>query len=371
MPQKRKPARLWFRKDTGTWFIKDGDERVPTGCSEGEVAAAQAELARYLASHYEPKRGGRASEVTLGDVIIVYANEKAPKTARPKETFSMLDRLTDFFGDMSVSDVRGRVCREYADERGNEGGARRDLEVLRAAVNYYHGEYTLDMVPKITLPKKGSPRQRWLTRQEAAALLWCCLGWVPTVCDVKTREHGMWKRIARRKPHIARLILIGLYTGTRLSAILGLQWMANTNGGHVDLARGVIYRKAEGEQVAHNKRKTPVKIPPRLLRFLKYWKAADTGTDEAGREVSLRYVVNYKGEKIVKPHKAFRTIRSAAGLSSDVTPHVLRHTRATWLAQAGIDAHEAAASLGLTVEEFERTYSHASPDFQEAAANAF
>jgi len=264
----------------------------------------------------------------------------------------MLDRLTDFFGDMSVSEIRGKVCREYADDRGNDGGARRDLEVLRAAVNYYHGEYTLDMVPKITLPEKGTPRQRWLTRQEVAKLI----------------------RAARREKqcqHIVRLILIGLYTGTRLSAILGLQWIPNVTGGHVDLDRGVIYRKAEGERVAHNKRKTPVKIPPRLLRFLAYWKAADTATDEAGYEVYLRYVVNYKGDKIVKPHKAFRSVRAAAGMTDDVTPHVLRHTRATWLAQAGIDAHEAAASLGLTVEEFERTYAHASPDFQRSAANAF
>jgi integrase len=219
-------------------------------------------------------------------------------------------------------------------------------------VNYYHGEHTLDMVPKITLPEKGGVRQRWLTRQEVARLLRSAR---------RTKQCG----------HLVRLILIGLYTGTRLSAVLNLQWIPNVNGGHVDLDKGVIYRKAEGERVSHNKRKTPVKIPPRLLRFLRYWHSADTTTDEQGREVRIRYVVTYAGEKIIKPHKAFRTIRSAAKFDDDVTPHVLRHTRATWLAQAGIDAHEAAASLGLTVEEFERTYSHASPDFQKSAANAF
>ncbi|WFS01627.1 tyrosine-type recombinase/integrase [Rhizobium tumorigenes] len=290
--------------------------------------------------------------MTIGDVLMVYLDEKAPKTARPKETESMISRLNEFFGEMTVSEIRGKLCREFADDRGNEGGARRDLEVLRAAVNYYHGEHTLDMVPKITLPEKGTPRQRWLTRQEIARLI----------------------RAARNEKqcdHLVRLILIGLYTGTRLSATLNLQWMPNIDGGHVDIEKGVIYRKADGERVAHNKRKTPVKVPPRLMRFLRYWRAADTKTDEQGREVRLRYAVHFRGEKIVKPHKAFRTIRAAAGFSDDVTPHVLRHTRATWLAQAGIDAHEAAASLGLTVEEFERTYSHTSPDFQQAAANAF
>lgn len=264
----------------------------------------------------------------------------------------MLDRINDFFGEMLVTEIRGQACRDYADDRGNEGGSRRDLEALRAAINYYHAEHTLDMIPKVTLPDKGMPRERWLTRQEIARLI----------------------RAARKTKqchHLVRLILIGLYTGTRLSAVLNLQWMPNTNGGHVDIAKGVIYRKAEGERVAHNKRKTPVKVPPRLMRFLRYWYAADTAVDELGREVRLRYTVHYRGEKMTKPHKAFRTIRAVAGLGEDVTPHVLRHTRATWLAQAGVDAHEAAASLGLTVEEFERTYSHTSPDFQLAAANAF
>lgn len=352
MPQKRRPARLWLRPDTRTWFIKDGTKRIGTDCAEAEVAAAQEKLAEYIASLYRPERSSRAAEVTIGDILLVYLDERCPKTARPKETEAMIGRLNDFFGEMTLTEIRGRTCREYADERGNEGGARRDLEVLRAAINYYHAENTLDMVPKITLPEKGDPRQRWLTRQEIARLLRAA-------------------RKERQCRHLVRLIMIGLYTGTRLSAVLNLQWMPNTNGGHVDLDRGVIYRRAEGERVAHNKRRTPVKVPPRLLRFLRYWKAADTATDQDGKEIHLRYVVTYGGEKIVKPHKAFRTVRAAAGFGDDVTPHVLRHTRATWLAQAGIDVHEAAASLGLTVEEFERTYSHADPEFQKAAANAF
>ncbi|MEZ2132743.1 MULTISPECIES: tyrosine-type recombinase/integrase [unclassified Sinorhizobium] len=264
----------------------------------------------------------------------------------------MIGRLNEFFGEMTLTEIKGKTCRDYADDRGNEGGARRDLEVLRAAINHYHAEETLDMVPKVTLPDKGEPRQSWLTRQEVAKLL----------------------RAARKKKqcgHLVRLIMVGLYTGTRLSAVLNLQWIPNTTGGHIDLDRGVIYRKAQGERSMHNKRKTPVKIPPRLLRFLRYWHAADTTIDEGGRAVTLRYAVHYQGDKFIKPHKAFRTIRAEAGFGDDVTPHVLRHTRATWLAQAGVDTEQAAASLGMTSEEFERTYAHASPDFQQQAANAF
>jgi hypothetical protein len=39
---------------------------------------------------------------------------------------------------------------------------------LRAAVNAYHAEHTLSVVPKITLPPKAEGHHRWLTRNEAA-----------------------------------------------------------------------------------------------------------------------------------------------------------------------------------------------------------
>jgi integrase len=98
------------------------------------------------------------------------------------------------------------------------------------------------------------------------------------------------------------------------------------------------------------------------------WKRLDGwGDDRTG----LRYAVHYLGKPIVKENKAFRSTIAAAGLPSTVTPHVLRHTRGTWLAQANVPANEAAASLGLTVEEYERTYLHNDPDFQKSAADAY
>ena len=291
---------------------------------------------------------------------MVYLEEKALKTARPKETTAAIDRLNKFFGGKSVSEIKGRLCRAFADDRGTDSGARRDLEVLRAAVNYYHKEYGLDTVPAVTLPEKSQPRERWLTRQEVARLI-----------RAARRSSRDGRQDASQYRHLVRLILIGTYTGTRLTAILGLQWMRNTTSGYVDIETGIMHRRGVGERVSHNKRRPPAKIPPRLLRFLRYWHKKDSAVMEDGKPVSLKYVIHFRGEKITKPHKAFRTIRAAAGLGEDVTPHVLRHTRATWLAQAGVDAHQAAASLGLTVDEFERTYSHVSPNFQQDAANAF
>src|SRR5262245_34689883 len=65
---------------------------------------------------------------------------------------------------------------------------RRRLEDLRAAINAYHAEHTLSVVPKITMPAKAEGRQRWLTRHEAARLFGAALGYVWDVA------RGCWKR---------------------------------------------------------------------------------------------------------------------------------------------------------------------------------
>jgi integrase len=59
--------------------------------------------------------------------------------------------------------------------------------------------------------------------------------------------------------------------------------------------------------------------------------------------------------------KAFRNVAKAAGLP-DVTPHVLRHTAATWLMQLGTDKWEAAEYLGMTAKQLDETYGHHHPD---------
>lgn len=362
MPRKKEPARLWLREDTGYWFIKDGDKRIPTGCARSEVEGAEAKLRDYVAEKYQPERGGSAAKVTVGDILIVYLDEKSDSTSRPKETEAAIKRLNSFWGNRPAIEVRGKTCREFAEERGTESGARRDLEVMRAAINYYHKEYGLDVLPSVSLPEKGTPREGYLTRSQVAALLWACLGF-------RKAKDGRWERRKdHARPHLARIILIGIYTGTRLGAMLDLQWIRSTTGGYADIDLGVIFRRAQGERVAHNKRKPPVKMARRLLTHMKRWKRLDGWDNE---RTGLRYVCHYGGRKLNKPHKAFRTVRAIAGFEDDTVLHLLRHTRGTWLAQAQVPPNEAAASLGLTVDEYERTYLHNDPDFQKSAADAY
>lgn len=346
MPRQKKPPRLWLRGDGGRrrrWVILDGDVHKRTGCAEDQIADAEAALARYIAEKRKPRTSARrAAQANLGDILTLYLDLKEATIARPRDLRAQIGRLNEFWGGMTADAIKGEMCRRYVAERGAKIGARRELEIMRAAVHHYAKEYGLDVTPKFTLGENHKSRERWMTRQEAARLLWAAY---------RSPYHN----------HIARFILIGLYTGTRHSAILGLQWMPNTTGGWVDVERGVLHRRS-ADQRATNKRQPPMRIPSRLLAHLRRWKRLDMG---------VRAVIRYEGVPIARIEKAFRGCRERAGLGPEITPHVLRHTRATWLAQAGVPIWQAAGSLGMTAKQFEETYGHHHADFQKEAAEAY
>lgn len=263
--------------------------------------------------------------------------EHAPTVADPALVARHIENLVPFWGQKMVADIKGASCRAFANKR-TPAMARRSLETLRAAINYFHKEYGLDPVPAFTMPTKPKRRERWLTRTEAARMLWQ----------------------ARRTPHLARFILIGLYTGTRSGAILGLLWMPSTTGGWIDVDRGVLHR-ASADKRETKKRQPPAKMPDRLLAHARRWRRMDG---------DLRHVVQWNGAPVASIKKAFRSARTAAGLDAKVIPHSLRHTCATWLMQGGAEAWDAAGYLGMTVEMLDRTYGHHSPTHQQGAMDA-
>src|SRR5450756_1893481 len=68
--------------------------------------------------------------------------------------------------------------------------------------------------------------------------------------------------------HLARFILIGIYTGTRAGAIATASPVRAEGRSFVDLDQGIFYRLAQGKRVT-NKRQPPAPIPPRLLAHMR------------------------------------------------------------------------------------------------------
>jgi integrase len=329
-----------------SWIIRDGKRKVRTGCRADEAREAQKRLAAYITEQHAParERDRHPSQVDVADVISVYVDDVTGRLKRPREIAARLGRVLEHFGDKKVSAVTGATCRAYAASRGNAGAARRELEDFRAAINHYHQEGFLETPVAVVLPEKGPSRERWLTRSEVARLIWAAWRY-------REIQKGHATGRASRK-HVARFILVALYTGTRAGAICGAAIRPTVGSGFVDLEQGTFYRRAPGSRET-KKRQPPIRMHPRLLAHLRRWEA---------KGIAKKWVVEWRGQKVGRINKAFCSAREGAGLGADVIPHALRHTAATVMLQNGCPAWEAAGYLGMTLETIENVYGHHSPD---------
>lgn len=148
---------------------------------------------------------------------MVYLADRGDQQADQVKFLGRISRLNSFWGGRKLSEVSTATCKEYVKSRGGIGGARRDLEDLRAAIGHHAAENLHRAVVNVWLPPKGSPRDRWLTRSEVARLLWTC--WRHREIQIRYRGPAKGQRLPTDKRplrHLARFILIGIYTGLAL-----------------------------------------------------------------------------------------------------------------------------------------------------------
>ena len=331
MPRPLAPPRLCLDRVRKSWFIRDAGAFIRLGVPEADRERAEKLLRDYLAQKYAPPR---ADDPLVVDCLVLYARDHVPHTATAARGISyQIRHLGNWWADRPVSDVTATTCREYARATGSASYARRCLETLRAAIRYYAKVKRIPLQIDIVLPPQPEPRARWLTRSEVAKLLWA----------------------ARRHEHLRRFIVIGIYTGSRSKNILGLRWDM------VDLVAGTMRRRPYGVPESRTKRAPDVRLGRRILSHLRRWRRLDDP-----RSV---LVCHYNGAQITR---AFSTTWpqavASAGLGKDVTPHVLRHSRAAWVLQKGVDPWQAAGHLGMTVQMLTRTYGKHHPDWQKDAA---
>ncbi len=368
MPRPAKPARLHKRPkrvdaqgkitQREAWVILDTVAgrriEISTGCSANDYKGAERELDKYLAQKHLKKaaQGPRSpDQIPVADVLALYGQDIAPKHTRPKETAARIERLLAYWSDKTLAQVKGATCREYVTKRSTPTAARRELEDLRAAIYHHRREGLCSEVIEVVLPDKPEARDRWLERKEAAKL-------IRTAWRYREKQGGEKTDRATRK-HVARYILIGLYTGTRAAAICSASFERGIGRSWIDLERGIFYRLAGGKKKT-KKRQPPVPLPDRLLAHLRRWK-----------RLGQNFPVEWNGKPVKDCDKAFRNTVRDAGLDDDVTPHTLRHTQATWQMQAGTDLWEAAGFLGMSVQTLENNYGHHHSKHLENARNAY
>jgi len=338
MPRPAKGARLHKFKHRPHYYIRDtGQKDRSTGCTSR--AAAEKVLAAYIATKGRTGAANEPQNVTCAEILAIYAEEYAHTAADQARIGYAIDALLPFWSDLKASDVKGETCRRYAKWRDrSDGTTRRELGTLQAALNYCDREGFITYAPSVTLPNKPPSKDRWLTRDEAAQLLWRAY-----------RGH--------KSKHLARFILISLYTGNRKDTTLRMGFEANTIGGWFDLENGIMYRRADAERQTA-KRRTPARIPRQLLAHLRRWKASGSV-----------WAVEYQGARVGDIKRAFAKACDCDQLRG-VTPHTLKHTAITWVLQGGASVWDAAGYFATSPETIERVYGHHSPDFQQSAIKA-
>ncbi|MGJ5032415.1 site-specific integrase [Bradyrhizobium sp. HKCCYLS2038] len=353
MPRRAKGPRFWLRParyDTAgklthepAWLILDGTKqhatRLGIGASEREKDEA---LKVYLAQKTAPTVGSRdPSQIDVNDVLAKYVTDKDP----PYETLLRIKALRKFWGDKKLSEVIGDTCREYAATR-TAGAARRELEDFRAAINHHRREGLHDRIVSVVLPEKSRPKEDYLERGEAAALIWHA--W-------RYREQQNLRATDRAtRKHVARFMVVARYMGSRAGVICeaSLEPRRPNDRAWVNLKTGMFYALPPG-QAQSKKRRQLVRVPGPLLAHLRRWQAR-----------GQRYVVEWNGEPVAKVRKAHDAAVAACQgvLGRHVSPHIWRHTVATWLMQGGGEPFKIAGFLAMSVETLVRVYGHHHPD---------
>lgn len=372
-----KGPRLWLQPErkngngsaeAARWVIRDGNIKRSTGFIESEREGAEKALVDYIALKHDPRRNaGQPSHVLTADVLSIYARDVAVNHSRPEETASKILRLASWWSDPAfaarkalgpspiltgyVSDINAANCHAYVAFVGATRSASRDLEILRAALRHAQEQRVLEGFVKVTLPPKSLPRERWLTRSEVARLVWAA--WRGgRASNGRSGEGDNW----HMRRHLARFILMAVYTGSRKQDVLNASFERHPEHGFVDLDHGVWTRKA-ASKVATKKRQTTIPLPPGLIGHMRRW-----------RRGGQTFVVEFNGKKVTNISKAFRALVIECGLDAQVIPHSLRHTGVTWAMQKGLELWEASGYFGMSVKTLMDVYGHHHPDYLRSAA---
>lgn len=262
------------------------------------------------------------------------------KAAAPIRVEYAIEALLDFFTGVDISDVDIPMCRDYREHRDTVADAtvRRELNVLVAAANHaVRWRRLKGQMPSIELPAESAPRKVWLYKDELATFL-------NTASELDRR--------------VFRFAQLAYHTASRKRAIEGLTW------DRIDLKTRRINLQ-DPELPLTRKRCPIVAISPAMCEELETMKLKATN----------RFVLA-TNENIAA---AFERVATKAGLADlktqgmrqegRLTPHILRHSRATHLLQDGKNPWVVANLLGDSLPTVLRVYGHACPDYMADAVS--
>lgn len=246
--------------------------------------------------------------------------------------------IEEILGDDLTKDIHILRSREYRRERIAEGAKdstiRYELSLLQTAAQHCVKWQHLDAkdMPVIELPQGSEPRIIWIYKDELQELVKSATG------------RALW------------FILLAYYTAGRKRSVESLERR------QVDLEMRRINLHKKGAPKT-KKRKPIVPIDPHIYDRLVTLLESHNSKWVLESDADVRWEFNKAAEAAGLLDLPERGLREAGRL----TPHVLRHTRATHLLQDGKSPFAVANLLGDNLMTVLRVYGHACPDFMAEA----
>lgn len=245
-------------------------------------------------------------------------------------------------GKMLLSDIKTTHVEQLRNTVISAGRSNRTvsyvISLLRHIFNYavsidHHSGQ--NPAAKIKLPRSDNQRLRFLSRPEAETLL---------------------AAIKESSGQLYHMCLISLYCGLRAGEIFAL------TPDCMDFERGTILIKDP-----KNKKNRRSYMPEKVAAELKEYLADKTGLLFPSRS----------GDIAVQVSDTFNRTVDRIGLNKDITDrrdkvvfHTLRHTFASWLAEAGIDLYTIKELMGHSTIKMTERYAHLSPNKMREAVKA-
>ena len=293
-------------------------------------------LTRIKMGQYRPNLGRKA--FTLGEALDLWANKgitegrKSFNTERGRVK-KYASELLNLPIDNITTDKLDKV--KYAAlEQSSPESTKKIFTILQAAINlsikrkYWYGLNPFSPLSGFVKPKVNNRGERFLSPEEAKNLL---------------------AELERSSPKWRDMAYLSLKTGLRLTEIFDIC------GQDIDLENKLLIIRAKGGA------RQPVLVTDDVLTILLKYR----------RGSADRLFTSKTGKRFFCSSQGFLGPLEATGLNNGVTDrkhkvwfHTLRHTFASWLAQAGVDIYAIKELMRHKNIEMTQRYAHLIPNQQ-------
>jgi len=312
-----------LKKRGNTWWIDfttSAGERIRRSAGTSSKAEAQELHDNLKAESWRVQQLREKPKYTWDDAGYQWLMETQHKRTH-KEDIYKLRWLQQFLRDRVLAEISREEIIKIGERKRIEASAttaNRHLALIRAILRKacYEWEW-IDRVPKVKLYREAKRRVRWITPEQAQALL------------------------SELPPHQREVVIFALATGLRQSNVVNLVWS------DVDLHRGTAWvhgDEAKGKEDIHVSLNTvAIAVLQRQLG-----KHPDRVFTYAGRPIGWANTV------------AWRKALKRAGIEN-FRWHDLRHTWASWHVQNGTPLYDLQEMGGWKSESMVRRYAHLAP----------